>query len=479
MKKVFGSVLIIFVLMVANKFIPVISGNQEQYLGQAKQFFNPDWIKGAFSLTEPAGPRLIFDFVMGFFLNQFHFETVAFVSTILNIFLLAFPLSRLSEKFGLKNLSLALWWQLVMLSSIGFGAFFGGEWFIGEIEPKTLAYIGVLWGLVFYFEEKFLSAALAFGLGALFHPLASGWTFAVVCLDQLCVRNFKRTAQMAGLFLLINLPLIIYYVPGVLLSGPKEVNGVSTSWIYTYFRVPHHTAPFLSTDFFLNKFLPGILKMISLVVFFQIIKKRVMNPFYLKVIKYLSVNAAMLLLLIAVAYVDHQGTFLKFYLFRSVATFQLLAFLLIFGFLPEIKKRKKMLLSVLGLLALLRLGSVVYKNDYLIPLKSRTHQKRMQDLYDFAKATPEGTLFANADINLAKADSHFDSFSRMTHRDLYVNFKFLPSDRMKLAEWYRRILVVKDERFEGEGIDYVISHRDMPLLKKVFESMEGVRVYEL
>ena len=486
MIKKYQSVLIIFILIVINKFIPVISGNQEQYLGQAKQFFDPEWIPGSFSLSEPTGPRFLFDYLFGFLLSLFDFRSVALVGTLINMFLLSFPLARLSEKFSLSGLKLALWWEFILLSSVGFGAFFAGEWFIGEIEPKTIAYIGVLWGLVFYLEEKYIKTSIAFGLGALFHPLGAGWTFAAVILNELYYKNFKMCLKMAGIFILINAPLVAYYLPGVLLSGPKTVEGIPTSWVYTYFRVPNHTAPFATIENFREKFLPGIIELGIFVIFFGWARKREQNPCYKKLINYVLINTVLLSFFLVVAYFDTKGSFLKFYLFRSASTLQLLAYLLLFGMVWKAienssrnKKYDKAIMAILCVVAVVNLSKDIKRNFVEATEDSIEMNEKLEDLYAFARSTPEGTVFAVSELDPDKPGGMLDSFPRHTERDIYLNLKFLPSDATKLAEWYRRYLVTKEFDFKDEDVDLLISRKKISRLPKVFESKSGYKVYSI
>ncbi len=485
--------LILFALIVCNKFIPIINGNQEQYLGLPKQFINTNWIVNGFSLSEFPGTRIVYDYLIGNLLSFYDFKLVADATSIINMFFLAFPLYRLVKHFGMKGPSGFMWWQLVLLSTIGFGAFFGGEWFLGEAEAKTFAYIGILWGLCFYFEGHLLKSSVAFALGAIFHPLAAGWPFAVVVLHELIrTKKIVPVIKMSLIFLVINAPLLVYYAPRMLIHAPSEFAGVSSSWIYTFYRVPHHTAPFKSWDFFMAKFLPGALKLIAFFIFFSLIKKRIKTPTTQQLISFIQTGCVFILTMLLFSYFKISANFLKFFLFRFNVILQLLCFVGIYCVVKEfygekLLQYKKYLLPLLLTLSTYSLGRAIYKNQVLLPAKFAAQQAKLDDLFGFAKSTPQGAVFMNYDIKDDSPDGVYDSFIRNTERDLFVNFKFLPADGIKLVEWYRRIQMSKKlqrrehswkEFLAKEKVDYVLSAQEIPELKKVFTSKTKINVYQ-
>lgn len=485
--------LILFLLIVSNKFIPIINGNQEQYLGLPKQFINPQWIVNGFSLSEFPGTRIVYDYFMGNLLAIFDFKTVADGTSLVNMFLLSFPLYRLVKHFGLTGPTGFMWWQMVLLSTIGFGAFFGGEWFLGEAEAKTFAYVGILWGLCFYFEGSLLKSSVAFGLGAVLHPLAAGWPFAVVALHEL-IKN-KRIVpvlKMGLIFLLINAPFLAYYAPRMLFHAPSEFGGVTSSWIYTFYRVPHHTAPFKSWNFFVVKFMPGALKLIAFFIFFTLIKKKIKTPTTQQLISFMQTGSVFILAMLLFSYFKVSANFLKFFLFRFNVILQMLCFVGVYCVVKEfygekLAQYKKYLLPLLLTVSTVSLGRAIYKNQILLPAKFAAQQARLDDLFLFAKSTPPGAVFMNYDIKDDSPDGIYDSFIRNTERDLFVNFKFLPADGIKMVEWYRRIQVSKQlQRREQvwkaflakEKVDYVLSTQEIPELNKVFTSKLKINVYQ-
>lgn len=484
---------VLFFLLVCNKFIPIITGNQEQYLGLPKQFINPNWVLNGFSLSEFPGTRIVYDYLIGNLLLFFDFKTVADGTTLINMFFLAFPLYRLVKYFGMKGTTGFMWWQLVLLSTIGFGAFFGGEWFLGEAEAKTFAYIGILWGLCFYFEGKLVKSSVAFALGAIFHPLAAGWPFAVVALHEL-IKN-KRLVPVLKMFLIffgINAPFILYYAPRMLIHAPSEFAGVSSTWIYTFYRVPHHTAPFKSWDFFLVKFLPGALKLTAFFVFFSVIKKKIKTPTTQELISFIQTGCVFILSMLVFSYFQISAPFLKFFLFRFNVILQLLCFVGIYCVVKELLGEKllrfqKYLLPLFLLLSTYSLGRIIYKNQVVLPAKFAEQQSRLDDLFAFARSTPKGAIFIDYDISDEKPDGLYDTFIRTTERDLFVNFKFLPADSIKLVEWYRRVQISKkmqrremswEQFLAKDKVHYVLSRQEIPELKKVFVSKLKINVYE-
>jgi hypothetical protein len=81
---------------------------------------------------------------------------------------------------------------------------------------------------------------------------------------------------------------------------------------------------------------------------------------------------------------------------------------------------------------------------------------------------------------------YYQNFSRLTHRENYSVYKFIPADKQKILEWDRRQDVLKRVLKLGseskslilnEKIDFVISERVLNLQLAV--SAEGLNVYRV
>ena len=138
---------IIFITLVANKLALPISGNEEDYLGFAMQFFNPGWIRNSFTLSDFPGSRLFFQLIVGWPLQFLPWETALCLFRFINFFLLAVGLAFLFRKLKLHYLEAFFIFQIYIITA---QSFFGGEWIFYGFEPKTLAYIFVFPSLAYF-----------------------------------------------------------------------------------------------------------------------------------------------------------------------------------------------------------------------------------------------------------------------------------------------------------------------------------------
>ena len=132
------SILLIFSILCLNKLGFQLTGGEEEYLAFSKQYMNPAWIQDSFSMTEYAGTRIVFQLIFGSILYFFDFEFVVFFGRIINFLLISVPLAFIFNHLKFKWIHTLIIIQLFVMSSQNF---FGGEWMIGGLEPKSFAYI--------------------------------------------------------------------------------------------------------------------------------------------------------------------------------------------------------------------------------------------------------------------------------------------------------------------------------------------------
>ncbi len=98
----FNTSIFLFLIICFNFLGFHISGGQEQYYAFAKQFVDPNWVKGSFSCSEASGTRIVFEWITGNMLKILSFEMTAFIQGIVVFAFFAIALSRLSKLLQIR-----------------------------------------------------------------------------------------------------------------------------------------------------------------------------------------------------------------------------------------------------------------------------------------------------------------------------------------------------------------------------------------
>jgi hypothetical protein len=237
----------------------------------------------------------------------------------------------------------------------------------------------------------------------------------------------------ALLYSVLLIPFIIYLNATALDNSIKSYE-VSPSWIYTYFRSPHHTALVPSLKYFFKTHFFGIVNAVTGLFAAIIIYSELKKSKNISLInQFVIVSLAGTLLLVTVAFIDKNGYMLKFYLYRinSLSTFFLTLLISVYLFYIVNKDYFKKI----QLLTLIIFLSVLFKpivlNIYLNYTYSKS-QTSLNTLSDFIKLnTDSKSLFFDYNEHL--------SLVRKTERNFFVVYKYIPSQLNKINDWYIRV----------------------------------------
>lgn len=415
-----------------------LSGNEEDYFSLALQYVQPDWIPGGFTATEPPGTRLLFQLAVGNILRAASFENVAFAGRLACCLLAAWALVRVA-----RTLELPVWCFLLVLAVfVSRQSFFGGEWMLGGLEPKTPAYVAVLFSIACLVRGR-MGAAVVLAAGATWlHVLAGGWYSAALLLAFLLMRVPLR--PWIGLVLIYGIlagPWLFHLASGIYLTMPPVEGGVTADWIYTYFRNPHHTVVWADAGTFVRSGLGKLLKSLAataaLLALWRTAPDR-RRPVLALALAGWGVFWACVL---AGAF-DRQGVFLKFYPFRIQTVAWLLTLLLIAERVvvwaaPRIQDRP--LAPLAAAAAVLVLGWARCQQPGW--LFDRDTELETAAAFLEREVPLGGTVFV-WDPDRAFGDWHGRDvrLMRLSRRDLFVSFKIVPAGGPKLAAWYERLL---------------------------------------
>ena len=171
-------ILLIFIVFVFYGAWPTPDVNEQYYVGKAIHFWNHSWLSADPFLNTPDSHWL---FYASFGLLSFLFsqDVLVWVGRVLVWLLTACAWRRLSRSLIPANF-------VSILTAAAFAFYLesfhlAGEWIIGGVEGKGLAFPFVFWGLACFFEGKFNRGWILMGIGSAFHVLVGGWT-VLACL---------------------------------------------------------------------------------------------------------------------------------------------------------------------------------------------------------------------------------------------------------------------------------------------------------
>lgn len=459
-------------------FVP--NDNEENYLQLAKAFYDHNWMNNSFVLSESGGTRTLYQYIIGFFLKLFSFELVIFIFRGLFIIAYSFILHKIYKSLKITNLMILVHLVFMYLDK---QSYFAGSWIFITIEAKAFAYLFVLLALNFIIQRKYNQTILFLIFATYFHILIGFYAFVYMALTILIIEkwdfksNFKLIFKMSVYFVSI-LPFVIFLNTN--LDAQIDLKP-SSDWIYSYFRNPHHTT--LSDGFAIH--LKGIvfsfIAMLSLVYMIKKDQNDKMQVLYILGI----VSYAGTLLLVPLIFIDENGTFLKFYLFRINAFSTFIFTLLLTKWLFKVIRSNHLRLVYAGIIiiASMQLLEVGFRNYR----KIKSYEDfSLNEVSDFIKSETNenaiilGLKYSEGAIQDSWGDLNLSLMRRM-ERDMFVVFKFVPTDLSKIHEWYKRIKIreniIKDINnlvtiSKKYKIDYVLSRKkiDKEFLKLEFNN---------
>ncbi len=456
-----------------------VSGGENQYLAMAKQFVNPNWIPNSFSLTEFPGTRILFQYIFGWPLQWFSIETGALIFRAFNFFLIGFPLYRILSYLKLKNLTILLLIQIFITGQ----SQLGGEWMIGTFEPKTISYVFFMWAFWFWLQQRFYRMVLFGVLACYFHVIVGGWFFIAAGLISLFQNQWKNLLKPAALAILLLAPFFYYLLP--LFSQTTEASPRSADYIYAYVRLSNHLGIARSWQHFTHFHLKGTVITLVLFVLSFALQRKI--PPQLK--PWIRTGFGVCLVYVGIAMVDsfmldkQASLGLKFYPFRlnSFSYFLVLVSLVLWA-QSQLESHWKIVkwLFLLGVLGL-TLGKGIDSYKRKIKFLRNSHP----NINQWVKENTHSSDIFLLDIRDSNG-KYYQNFTRLTERENYSVFKFIPAEKEKILEWDRRQKIVNSVIQSGENsvteltdekINFIISEK--VLSTEPIYSAEGLSIYKI
>ncbi len=251
---------LIFGVFAAYGAWPVPDVNEQYYVGKAIHFWNHDWLGNDPFLNTPDSHWLFYA-VFGLLSLVFKQNALVWVGRSVVWLATACAWLRLSRAFFPKR-----WIALLTAAAFAFyleSFHLAGEWIIGGIEGKGLAFPFVFWGLACFIEGKYNRAWILYGIGSAFHVLVGGWAVLASLIawtldslrfaDSVAAQTFfaRLRARFAGLWRAARRT-----APGLLLGGAVSLLGLvpalrldlgataaeiaESRRIYVFERLSHH-----------------------------------------------------------------------------------------------------------------------------------------------------------------------------------------------------------------------------------------------
>jgi hypothetical protein len=170
-------VLLVFAVFAADGAWPVPDVNEAHYLAKAKHYWEPQWA-GRDLFLASADSHVPFFATLGWFTHIVSLPAAAWIGRLIEWALLAWGWRRLSyavvPRFG--------WAAVTAAAAIAFGErlHMAGEWVIGGVEAKGIAYALIFSALADLVGGRWNRALVQLGGATAFHVLAGGWSITAV-----------------------------------------------------------------------------------------------------------------------------------------------------------------------------------------------------------------------------------------------------------------------------------------------------------
>ncbi|MEZ6047761.1 MAG: DUF6798 domain-containing protein [Planctomycetaceae bacterium] len=422
---------------------PIPAVNEPHYLTKAYHYWNPEWCYEDLFL-QSSNAHLVFYQTFGLLTEIFPFYEAAVFGRLIALLLLAagwiFCLGAL-----LKN----RWWTLpaawifLFFSSLGN---LSGEWVVGGIESKVVAYGFLLFAWGHLLREEHRRAGAHIGLAIAFHPVIGVW--GAISLGGALVWGFylklnplpwRRLLAGFGLMLITSAPGLI---PALMLLGGGNPEA---DYIQVYFRLGHHLDPMQFSPQAWLYYAALILASLGLRLKLPVISRERLFARVICVAMFIALAGLVIGFRVNPVEEMQLRSFrtglLKFYFFRLADVFVPLGLsatctlLLAQFYATGIRSRKLIPHSFRkwAVLALL-LGLLVY--PYTRPgfdpsyMNRRQQQDWMEACEWIRQNTPENSLFLTTRKSWA--------FTWYAHRSEYFCYKNMPQDAASLIEWHQR-----------------------------------------
>jgi hypothetical protein len=239
---------------------PIPGPNEPQYLGKAKHYWDPGWCARDFFLNSSSA-HLVFFQTFGLLTRWFTLDTTAVIARAVGLLVFATGWTLLVHAL-VPGRWPPLWAAWTFLAIAAFAGNLSGEWLIGGIEAKVVAY-GLLFaamaccmdGIYGPRGRSLLVTGILIGLAISFHPVVGIWGAACIVFACIVARLFghsgrgpesleRQTPALRPSIIGAIGCATVLSIPGIA-AGIRATAGSSfeADYIQVYYRLAHHLDP--------------------------------------------------------------------------------------------------------------------------------------------------------------------------------------------------------------------------------------------
>ena len=233
---------LIFLVFFIHAAWPVPEVNETHYLTKAKHYWNPSWCPGDLFL-DSADAHQVFYWTCGWLTRFLSLSATAWCGRVITWGLLAWAWRRLSHVLVPRFLYAVLSAALFVAASSRMHM--AGEWAVGGLEAKGLAYVFVLLALAAIARGRWRAVWPLLGAASALHVLVGGWSVVAAAVVWLAAGRQRPPLGETVLSLTVGLLLaLVGVVPALWLNWGVDPAVVSeANRIYVFNRLPHHLLP--------------------------------------------------------------------------------------------------------------------------------------------------------------------------------------------------------------------------------------------
>ena len=448
------------------------------YLIKAKHYWNPEFCTGDFFL-DSANPHLVFYQTFGSFTRWLTLDQAAWLGRAIAALILAIGWTEMTSRIC-RGRWAPVWCAWVYLALMAIASLprssllrpfferispklfdFSGEWIVGGVEAKVIAYALVFWGIAYVIDDGWRKAAICFGLAISFHPVVGCWAVVCAAFAQFSLRILpnRRSDESTdghathpgwGAMLL----LVLCAIPGLwpalqLLGSASPVDQFDADYIQVFERLKHHLDPMtFSTTSYVSFALMCVLWLAGRRVAHLQNNERWLTRF---VIASLLIAACGVLIgyrqvaqPLDASFLRERVALLKFYPFRLADAFvPIMVSLVLVGIVQRwccprqsstsVAHRQRADFRCWPVFAAALLAALILPSPDRQPRNMSDRQ-----LADWRAACQWIRDNTAPDAVIATPGHHW-AFKWYAERGEYVSFKDCPQDALGIIEWYERL----------------------------------------
>jgi hypothetical protein len=212
---------------------------ESHYLVKAKHYWQPQWCPGDLFLNSRDAHQTFY-WTFGWTTRLVPLEAAAWLGRVMAWGLLAWSWRRLSWAVVPRPLAalLSAAWFLLLLRNFHLA----GEWVVGGIEAKALAYVLVFQALEAMIGQRWPRALLLAGGAGAFHVLVGGWTAVALAIAWLLAGRQRPPLREVVPAALAGLALALPGLwPAISLDRGVDADTLREAMrIYVFERLDHH-----------------------------------------------------------------------------------------------------------------------------------------------------------------------------------------------------------------------------------------------